>query len=575
MIYDDVMRRQSARQTISRLHAIRNRFGPDWRQEKEELLDEVQRLAIRTAADLRRLHTALCFLRAFPDSGDIHSAVEGLLSGFSSLHGDLGRGQASRLADTGVAGTELFYRFSFEVAAWLARRYPGTTGIDWAEFDDTSRLDELLEHLLHQTETDFFDSGRVSTQEWVRLVSGEHPGTDFDWLMSQLDDRRHHNRFWTSLYNAADIPLRCSLADSSLSRTRCVYPAQSNYFRDVPMQNRVANARAEIARPLRALTLLDRKEGKALLDVAMASLAVRHRETIHFNYANPAEVWVADVGRGVSIFATGLDPEHRYPVECTMGFLIVSNGVPIGYGGSSMLFRQANTGINIFDEYRGGEAAWLWVQVMRVFHALSGCTRFIANPYQFGSENAEALKSGAFWFYYRLGYRPVDGKVRKLARNEFAKLRKKTDHRTPVEILRKLATCDMHLALPGARQAEFFDEGWIETTSLLATRELNRSGQPSRRKAEDLVAHELAGALGIRSMDDWSTEERRWFVRFAPIVAAAAPASWTATEKRSMVALMRAKGGRLERDYARQLGAHERFFTALKKACRREDRQSA
>ncbi len=563
------MRRKSARQTISRLHAIRNRFGSRWEAEKSAHLGELPKLAVRTAGDARRLHVTLCFLRAFPDSATVHAAATRLLTDFDALLEDV----HGSLADSGIAGTDVYYAFSYEVAAWLTRRFPGVASIDWDEFGDTSRLDELLEHLLHQTESDFFDSGRVSTEEWVRLVSDGQPGTDFDWLMSQLGDRRHHNRFWTSLYNAAEIPLRCALSDTALSRTLNEFPRRSIRTRSKPMQSRVANAKREIARPVRSLRRLDKREGAALLDVAMASLAVRHRETIHFNYANPDEVWLADVGNGVAIAATGLLPEHRYPLECTMGFLILSNGIPIGYGGSSMLFRQANTGINIFDEYRGSEAAWLWVQVMRTFHALSGCTRFIANPYQFGSENAEALRSGAFWFYYRLGYRPVDARVRKLARREFSRLTNKTGYRTPVSVLRKLATCDMHLTLPGVRQVEYFDESWIETTSLLATRVLNKTGRLSRRKAQDRVAHQLAGDLGIRSMDAWSGEERRWFVRLAPIVAATAPACWPPEDRRETVALMRAKGGRLERDFARRLGRHERFVNALKKACRREDRQ--
>ena len=565
------MRRTSARRTISRLHAIRNHFGPSWEAEKSALLGELPRLAVRTAGDARRLHVALCFLRAFPDSKAVHAAATRLLADFDELleevHGSL--------ADSGIAGTDIYYAFSYEVAAWLARRFPGVANIDWDECGDTSRLDELLEHLLHQTEADFFDSGRVSTEEWVRLVSDGQPGTDFDWLMSQLGDRRHHSRFWTSLYNAAEIPLRCALADTSLSRTLNEFPWESIRTRSEPMQSRVANAKREITRPVRSLRRLDKREGVALLDVAMASLAVRHRETIHFNYANPDEVWLADVGNGVAIAATGLLPEHRYPLECTMGFLILANGIPIGYGGSSMLFRQANTGINIFDEYRGSEAAWLWVQVMRTFHALSGCTRFIANPYQFGSENTEALKSGAFWFYYRLGYRPVDAGIRKLARSEYSRLTGTKGYLTPVNLLRKLATCDMHLTLPGARQVEYFDESWIETTSLLATRVLNQAGRQSRRKAQDQVAHRLARDLGIRSMDDWSGEERRWFVRLAPIVAATAPAAWPPVDRRETIALMRAKGGRLERDFARRFGRHERFFNTLRKACRREECQDA
>ena len=252
-----------------------------------------------------------------------------------------------------------------------------------------------------------------------------------------------------------------------------------------------------------------------------------------------------------------------------MGFLILSNGVPIGYGGSSMMFRQSNNGINIFDEYRGSEAAWLWVQVMRVFHALSDCTRFVANPYQFGEDNVEALQSGAFWFYYRLGYRPVDKDVLRLAQSEHGKIRQDRRYRTPLSVLKTLATCDMHLTLPGARQSQFFDEGWIEICSLLATRQLAQTRHRSRRKAQDAIARRLAGELDIASMDAWTHEERKWFLRLAPLVAATEPATWPARDRAALVKLMRAKGGLHERDFISRLGHHRRFFEALKKACRR------
>jgi hypothetical protein len=562
----------SARQTISRLHAIRNRYGAGVVREKAALLASIPDLTIRTTADLGKLHIALCFLRAFPDSARVHGAATRLLDDFPRLAGDLSDTQRSRLTDSGYAGSALHYQFSFEVGAWLARRFPGVAHIDWDEFGDTARFDELLAHLMHESEADYFDSGQVTTDEWVRLAASHGHDTDFDWLMSELDDRRHHSRFWTGLYNAAEVPLRCDLGDTGLSRTRNVYPAGAVSYRAESMANRVSRAKAGIARPLRSLKRLSPEAGAKLLDVAMASLAVRHRETIHFNYANPAEVWMADVGKGVQIAATGLLPEHRYPLECTMGFLILSNGVPIGYGGSSMVYRQANTGINIFDEYRGSEAAWLWVQVMRVFHAISGCTRFIANPYQFGEDNPEALASGAFWFYYRLGYRPVDSDVRRLALDEQAKIKARTGYRTPIATLKALATCDMHLTLPGARQSDYFDEAWIETCSLLATRELARTRHRSRRKALDDIAHRLAGDLGILRMEDWSAEERKWFVRMGPLVAATNPGGWTKREQASLIRLMRAKGADNERDFIRRFGRHERWFHELKNSCRRAAR---
>jgi hypothetical protein len=431
------------------------------------------------------------------------------------------------------------YSFSFEVARWLARRCPGELSIDWDELDDTSRLDELLARILHPAEDEYFDSGWVSSREWIDMVRAGSQGTDFDWLMAQLSDKRLRP-FWTQLYDAAEIPLVWNQVGSRYSKARNTLTITRPVTRENGMRGRPRLPKKEIMRPLAKMRPLSPREGARLIDVAMASLAVRYRETYHFNYANPREVYLADVGEGVCIAVFGLLPKHRFPLECTMGYLILSNGVPIGYGGSSVLFKQVNTGVNIFDEFRGSEAAFLWTQVMRVYHALVGCTRFIANPYQFGGDNSEALKSGAFWFYYRLGYRPVLPAVRKLALREDARIRRNRKYRSDIKTLRKLASCDMHLVLPGARASDLFDEQWIETSSMLATDHLGKTGGDARHDSAPL----------------------------APFVAVAQPANWSKQDKRLTRELLRAKLGEREAHYARLLCKHDKFLISLKKACR-------
>jgi hypothetical protein len=561
------MRRESAHQAVRRLGEIRNRYGSGAAGEKLELLERISASSLRSARDVVSFHQTLCFLRAFPDSQAVHNAAKALLGKVHTYVEQLPEHQASRLADSGIGGTDLHYHFSYEVARWMAKRFPSHASIDWPEYEDSARLDELLEHLLEDTEAEYFDSGYVSTDEWLELASGATGAEQFDWLMSQLADRRLHGRFWTALYNAAELPLRCELGTSGLSKTHNVFEPDEICFRQGRMRTRVPNARREINRPLKNLILLDPRSGRRLIDVAMASLAVRHRETNHFNHANPREVYLADVGDGVSVAVTGLRAEHRYPLETTMGFLILSNGVPVGYGGSSALFRQANTGINIFDEFRGSEAAWLWVQVMRTFRELTGCNRFVANPYQFGAGNTEALRSGAFWFYYRMGFRSVDRDVRQLAAEEYKRLADDKTYRTPVATLRKLAACDMHLKLLGARQRDFFEESWLEFGALLATQTLAATGRKPRRKALDQLTHELAVILGVESMSDWSREERKWFIRWSPIVMALRPDEWPVRERRHLLALIRAKGGARERAFALAFGRAGRFYAELRKAC--------
>jgi hypothetical protein len=560
------MKQSKARKAqIEELAGIRRNFDPASSRRKLELVRQLRSKDISSATGLKKYHDTLCYLRAFSDSGELFHEAHKSLKEFEKRVNRLGENSRIKLWDTGIGGTPVHYAFSHEVARWLARNARGEISIDWEEVDsDTTRLDELLMQLLLPVETDYFDSGYVTSQEWIDTVSAKATGTDFDWLFEQLRSLP----VVSHLYDSAELPLAWRLEGSRFSKSRNVVPAGDLASRTQGLRKAPRNTKAEIQRPLASIEKLSIAAGQKLINTAMAALAVRHRETFHFNHANPREVFLADVGRGISVAVFGLREASRYPLECTMGFLILSNGVPIGYGGSSIFFRQANTGVNIFDEYRGSEAAYLWLQVMRVYHHLVGCTRFIANPFQFGAENDEALRSGAYWFYYRLGFRSVSPAVRKLAIREHEKMRLKKNYRSNISTLRRLASCDMHLTLPSARAREFFDEDGFDTASMLATRELGAAGGRTRADSEATVVKRVSKELGIRNLGAWSRPEQYAFRQLAPILAATDLSSWPAEEKKSARKLLRAKGGPLETTYARLLGRNEFLFSKLRAACR-------
>ena len=552
-----------------RLFKIRNQYSASASAEKLSLLRQLDGKKIMTARDLKVLHSTLCFIRAFPDAPGHYRLANAELARMEHRVDGLVGAEQSKLSDTGIIGTSVHYAFSYEVATWLERRAPGTVSIDWEDAHDPPGLDEILTHLLHASEDEYFDGGQISGREWIEVASANTGGTDFDWLFAQLKEQNFAS-IWAQLYNAVELWLTWDLRGTRLSKSLNTFPVKQICSRH-GMRKPTGLVIKEIMRSLESVARLTSRAGAKMIDVAMASLAVRHRETYHFNFASPSEVYLADVGEGIAIAIFGLQKRYRYPLECTMGYLILSNGVPIGYGGASSLFRQVNIGLNIFDEYRGSEAAFLWVQVMRAYHHVTGCTRFIANPYQFGADNDEALQSGAFWFYYRLGYRPVLRNIRELAIREFAKTRRSKSYRSDIKILRRLVSCDMHLTLPGARQSDLFDERWFETSSMLATKGLAAAGGRTRKAAANRVADQLARDLGIRSFGSWSASERNAFKRIAPIVAAAKPGNWSTDARRSMRELLRAKGGDCEARYARLLGEHKPFLTALRKACRRAE----
>lgn len=272
------------------------------------------------------------------------------------------------------------------------------------------------------------------------------------------------------------------------------------------------------------------------------------------------------------VVIVGVLPEARLVLEANYGYMIFKNGMAVGYGGASPLFSQANTGINIFEEYRGGESAILFVGVLRAIRTLFGTTRFIANPYQFGSGNSEAVQSGAFWFYHALGFRSADREVRRLADAEAVRLARRRAYRSDRATLRRLARGDLHLALGRRGAATHFDEAGLGKLATAVTRLLSRHRSSSRRAGIRKLTTSVASALGVDSRSGWPACEQRSFDRLAPLVALMPDLpEWGAKSKRGLVDLMRAKGRLQERQYARLLARHRSLRDALKEVCRRAE----
>src|SRR5262245_25602384 len=135
-------------QTLRRLERLRTEFGAEAARAKLACLRALERSPLPSAAAVRRLHEALCFVAAYPDDAAVLAQARRMLAGFARRR-DLRR-SAAELAETGIAGTELRYPYFADTAAWLARRHPRELGIDWELVDDPleqrvlDRLDLLL-----------------------------------------------------------------------------------------------------------------------------------------------------------------------------------------------------------------------------------------------------------------------------------------------------------------------------------------------------------------------------------------------------------------------------------------------
>jgi len=97
----------------------------------------------------------------------------------------------------------------------------------------------------------------------------------------------------------------------------------------------------------------------------------------------------------------------------------------------------------------------------------------------------------------------------------------------------------------------------------LARRLSGRAG--GDRDAAMAASEQRAGKrFGVRSLEGWTTGERLWWRRWAPLLdALPGIGRWSAKERRKVVAIVRAKGGVRESEYARLFDAHPRLAAAV------------
>lgn len=540
------------------LHALRGTFDPT---AKVRLLHAVRRLPCSSPGQLLELHDELLFLAAFPDSLRIARLANDALHAFHLRARQLSHAARRRLGDTGIVGTTSAHTYMFGVAQWLAR-----TGqrleIEWESFARPDTLDPLIRQTMLPAEADAFDSGSYTTRQWIELASAQCGTGPLGWLIAAGPGT--NSAIARVLYDRAEVPLQWHLNDSPWSVTRNRAPVERvvarNAFRRLP-----PDVVALIGTPLPHIRrLVGEAASRPWVDACIAALAARCREVDPTVYANPHEVYVADLGAGVSLCVIGAAVEDRLALESNYGYVLFANGVPIGYGGVTPLANQANTGANLFEAFRHSEAAFIYAQCLRAFRTLFGISRFVVNPYQFGADNDEALQSGAFWFYHRLGFRPVDAAVADIARRELRRLKVRPGARTSLRTLRTLATSDLVLEIDPTSPVPRFEE---RALARLGSRVAGRlSAVPAAQRATYLErrASELKLALAGSPAALTIAEQRgaHLLVPYIELFAERLP-QWSQGERRALWALLQAKGARQERAFARASRAHLPFWREL------------
>jgi len=430
----------------------------------------------------------------------------------------------------------------------------------WTEPEKPERLGATLPRFLPLLYEDSLVEANIPYVTWVDSATKKR--RRIGWLIRRFEQLDISDREKGELYDSLGLRIHWELRNSKASRTRNMRRVKKVFYHREPLIRRSeVSLDQEFQSPATPLIKLSQSEGKAAQDMLRDTTTVRYRELYGITHGDPRTVVRADVGRGVEIFLWGLPPDRRLPIRAYHAGFTLKNGVPINYIEGITICERMEIGFNTFYTFRDGESAWVYATVLRLLHQITGVTCISIDPYQLGFNNDEAIDSGAFWFYRKLGFRPTQPKLARLMAFEERKIASSPGYRTPPSVLRRLSSGNVVYEAPGTPRGAW-DRFSIRNLGLAVQRrmaaEFNGNSQNIRQVSESEVSRALGVDLGKRENERRSFEELALVLALIPDLA-----EWSPREKEGLIQIIRAKSGADESRYVRLLQRHSRLRAFL------------
>jgi len=568
-----------ANQLLTQLESSRNRPGPGHAGALNRLLTALSKFEFTDPHQLNRFHECLLFLHAFPHAPSHVARVERLLNTFHqrieklrSMNADLSL--FDDFDTSGIAGTVMQDTLSFDAVQWLVRRIPHHVEIAWDDYWDDYPSERargsLWPRFIPLLQEDADVEANIPWQRWIDAARGrENP---LLWLITRFERLPLPGRERAELYDSLRLPIRWKLENLKLSRTRNWTHPRRFYFHTAPLiQRSEVSLSRELSQPAPKFEKLTASTGEAVMRSIREVMVVRYRELYGTTLGDPRAVVRTDLGRGVVMHFWGLPPTRRLPLRAYLAGFTLKNGVPINYVEAIGLCEWIEVGFNTFYTYRQGETAWIYAQALRCLRALTSAKWISIYPYQIGQNNDEAIDSGAFWFYRKLGFRPGRADLQRLCEREEEKLAADPQYRTPPRILKRLAEAHMFFAIQETENGPNFSAGhpgpWDTFSSrnlgLLANRRMAREFNGDIHKIRQASVTFTTRALNINP-SKWTHLQREALENWSLIlVLLPGLPVWSPREKQLLIHLIRAKSSPNEMTYLHKTQHHPRLRAEL------------
>ena len=472
---------------VSQLFSIRNSYGKKFSSKKLYLLKAISNEKLTSKKDVQVFHSLLLFLIAYPDNQVVYtqsSIVLQQLHLYIQSHTKLRDG----LYNSGVTNTHLCAAYSFEMVKWMRATYKKNIRIQSFEASE-AQIQAILSVVMPKVESEIMQDGNAGWRSWLKQSMKKEEEL-LDRLIAVFDETDIRPEVKDELWNTIGINIEIDfIAPDSLPDSLFI-----PYYHRSLIKKKKSPPIQGIHPPK---VHLDKEASEKIIECSRMILVRHLREIDPITFTSPELISYYQLPRGLSIALMGMVPARRHPIDSYMGYTVFKNGLPVAYAASWVLFDSARIGLNIFPAYRGGESQYIFEQVLKIHQGVYRLKRFSTDHYQIGKDNSDGIHSGAFWIYYRAGFRPIREEQKDIAATEAKKIRSVKGYLTPSTVLKKLA--ESRLELNVVKKAVQFDVTDLSRAyaAILKDRYSNK-----RKPAEELAAKKLAAILQIKNWQE-------------------------------------------------------------------------
>lgn len=432
---------------IPRLIRTLEKFNTELSSENEGLKIEIIKVLTTRKLDnanwLFRFNEFLLWNLAYPSSQRLYKVCLAGLNNVERQLKVLPPKKKESLLNTGLPHTMVQGIFSRELVTWMALNFTNRTELD-SFAEDGVHPQEVLRLLFPLPESEVIAMEDLNPEEFADEVYGN---SKLKLKLLCEDFNRSHLPVAAAdyLFDSLKLFVNFYLDGKHLSRSFLRSPHARVFYHDKIQKH--LDFKSFIETPISEPITLDSVSRQSLVSTMRLMLLSLSRETDPITSIDEDNVELFELERGLSICLMGIRPDKRLAFESYIGYMAFKNGLPIAYGGSWLFGKRALFGINIFESFRGGESALIFCSLLRLYHKRYGVSYFEVEPYQYGEGNPEGIKTGAFWFYYRFGFRPLDKNLSKIAAREFDKILRDKSYRTSEKILESFTASNIYIHL--------------------------------------------------------------------------------------------------------------------------------